>query len=72
MNLPTPLARLLGPLFTAFEQEGVRYCVLRGYAGLPDETRNDVDLAIEAAATHSAEEIVRRVCGETENKTKIK
>ena len=65
MNSPTQLARLLGPLFTAFEQEGVRYCVLRGYAGLPDETRNDVDLAIEAAATHSAEQIVRRVCGET-------
>ena len=65
MSSPTPLARLLRPLFTAFEEEGVRYCVLRGYAGLPDETRNDVDLAIEAAAAPSAEQIVRRVCRET-------
>ncbi len=65
MSSPTPLARLLTPLFAAFEHEGVRYCVLRGYAKLPDETRNDVDLAIEAAAAPRAEEIVRRVCRET-------
>jgi thymidylate kinase len=65
MSSSTPLSRLLTPLFAAFEQAGVDYCVLRGYARLPEETRNDVDLAIEPAAAPTAEQIVRRVSRET-------
>lgn len=65
MTSATPLARLLNPLFAAFDQAGVRYCVLRGYAGLPNQTRNDVDLAIEAEGSQRAEQVVRRVARET-------
>ena len=65
MTSPTPLSRLLTPLFAAFEQADVRYCVLRGYADLPNETRNDVDLAIGAESGERAEQVVRTVSRET-------
>ena len=65
MTAPTPLACLLRPLFSAFDQENVRHCVLRGHAKLPAETRNDVDLAVDPAAMERAEAIVRRVVRET-------
>jgi len=65
MTSATAMARLLTPLFSALDEAGVSYCVLRGYADLPDRTRNDVDLAIEAEAGQAAEEIARRVAHET-------
>jgi hypothetical protein len=46
----TPLARLLHPFFADLEREGTRYCVLRGFDALPDATRNDVDLAVDAVS----------------------
>jgi hypothetical protein len=64
MSSQTPLAQLLAPLVRSFEREGVRYCVLRGYAKLPAETRNDLDLAVGAGSLERAEAIVRRVAAE--------
>jgi hypothetical protein len=61
----SPLSRLLVPLFRELEQQAVRYCVLRGYAGLPEETRNDVDLAVDPEALEQTDEIITRVCHET-------
>ena len=58
---PTALSRLLTPLFSELEREGIRYCVLRGFASLPETTRNDVDFAIDPSAEQRAAAIVERV-----------
>ncbi len=57
----SPLAQLLVGIFDALEGDGIRYCVLRGYADLPQATRNDVDLAIDPAALDRVHEHVARV-----------
>ncbi len=36
----------LRELFTNFDLAGIRYCVLRGYDGLPDHVQHDVDLLV--------------------------
>ena len=58
---PTALSRLLTSLFSELEREGIRYCVLRGFASLPETTRNDVDFAIDPSAEQRAAAIVERV-----------
>ena len=58
---PTALSRFLTPLFSELEREGIRYCVLRGFASLPETTRNDVDFAIDPSAEQRAAAIVERV-----------
>lgn len=40
------LSGLLSPYFKELSTKGIKYCVLRGYDKLPDETRYDVDIAI--------------------------
>jgi thymidylate kinase len=61
---PTALSRLLTPLFSELEREGIRYCVLRGFKDLPEATRNDVDLAIDAREELRAAAIVERIARE--------
>ena len=61
----TPLARLLGRFLPALEGAGIRSCVLRGYEGLPEATRNDVDLAVEPGSGQRAEHWLRRAAEET-------
>ncbi|MEM4216728.1 MAG: hypothetical protein QXZ09_01755 [Candidatus Methanomethylicaceae archaeon] len=59
------IADLLSSLFHRLEREGVQYCVLRDYEGLPQRFRNDVDfltrpedcqrfhdILVEVAAAH--------------------
>ncbi len=61
----TPLARLLVPLFGAFERESIRYCVLRGFESLPVETRNDVDLAVAPESVDRALRLIADVARDT-------
>src|SRR5437879_2077905 len=39
-------ATFLRTLFRTLEQEGIRYCVLHSYGGLPDELTSDLDMAV--------------------------
>lgn len=61
----TPLARLLVPFFEELERERIPYCVLRGWADLPERTRNDVDLAVESEARSRVAAILEATARET-------
>jgi len=57
----TSLGRFLRGVFSAFDQEGVTYAVLRNAQGLPDHTRNDVDLLLAPQCLEPATKIIRRL-----------
>ncbi|MFZ2197717.1 MAG: hypothetical protein WAV13_08300 [Thermodesulfovibrionales bacterium] len=44
---PTETGLFLSGLFKKFEQAGIKYCVMRGYQGLPQSISHDIDLQVD-------------------------
>ena len=42
------IADILAALFQSLNREGIKYCVLRDYEGLPQEFRSDIDFLVNA------------------------
>ncbi len=56
--------RFLRELFSCLERENVQFCVLRGYAGLPDVVDNDLDTFAARADVRRFESTLRDVAEE--------
>jgi thymidylate kinase len=56
-----PAGPLVRSLFAGFEAQGLQWAVLRNVEGLPDYTRNDIDLLVSRADLNRACAIVRDV-----------
>ena len=55
---------LITDVFKELEVSKIRYCVLRNYEQLPDETNNDVDLLIQDGKIHQYVDLINRVAQE--------
>jgi len=44
---PSLHGSILSDFFVRLNEAKISYCVLRGYAGLPDEVSHDVDILVE-------------------------
>jgi len=49
----------LGTLFHSLDEQGVRYCVLHGWEGLPEKLRGDLDLAVHPADRLKVPPVIR-------------
>ncbi len=56
---PAPIGPLVRRFFAELDRREIPWAVLRGSDGLPDETRYDIDLLIEPAATDRVEDVLR-------------
>jgi thymidylate kinase len=58
---PSPTARFLEALFHAYEEETVRYVVLRNYERWPDDFGKDIDLVVHAGDVQLSHTIIGRI-----------
>jgi len=58
---PSLHGSILSDFFVRLNEAKISYCVLRGYAGLPDEVSHDVDILVEKIQIDLLEEILKDV-----------
>jgi thymidylate kinase len=58
----TLVGHFLTKLFSRLDEEGVSYCVLRGYEGLPEVVEHDVDLLLNQEDLELFEHVLGEVC----------
>ncbi len=53
--------KITSQLFAELEERGFSYCVYNGYENLPEEVKNDLDIAIEPSALKHLDEILLKI-----------
>lgn len=62
---PAPVGALLRALFGALDGAQICYCVMRGYAGLPDQVAHDLDLLVAGRDRARFEQALDGACRQT-------